>query len=41
MQLNLQNLFDILYYESATGGSTVGVNPGAPFEAQLSLGWEF
>ena len=41
VQLNLQNLFDILYYESATGSSTVGVNPGAPFEAQLSLGWEF
>jgi iron complex outermembrane recepter protein len=30
-QLNIQNLFDVEYFSSATFGSRLGVNPGAPF----------
>lgn len=39
VQLNLQNLFDTLYYVGANGQTQIF--PGAPFEAYLSVGYEF
>ncbi|MEH2084294.1 MAG: TonB-dependent siderophore receptor [Nostoc sp.] len=39
VQLNLQNLFDTNYYVSAFNRNRVF--PSAPFEAQLTVGWEF
>ncbi|MDF5721949.1 MAG: TonB-dependent siderophore receptor [Rhizonema sp. PD37] len=39
VQLNLQNLFNTLYYVGANGQTQVF--PGAPFEAYLSVGWQF
>ncbi|GAA6619125.1 TonB-dependent siderophore receptor [Scytonema sp. NUACC26] len=39
VQLNFQNLFNILYYDAARARNQV--YPGIPFEAQLSVSWEF
>ncbi|GAA6619144.1 TonB-dependent siderophore receptor [Scytonema sp. NUACC26] len=39
VQLNFQNLFDTNYYVSAFNRNRVF--PGAPFETQLTIGWEF
>ncbi|GAA6615165.1 TonB-dependent siderophore receptor [Scytonema sp. NUACC26] len=38
VQLNLQNLFNILYYEAFNRNR---VFPSDPFTAQLTVGWEF
>ncbi|GAA6619161.1 TonB-dependent siderophore receptor [Scytonema sp. NUACC26] len=38
VQLNLQNLFNTLYYDAALNRARV--NPGNPFEAVLNISWE-
>jgi len=40
-QLNMQNLFDIEYFTSASFGSRLGVNPGAPFSIVGTISVEF
>jgi iron complex outermembrane receptor protein len=40
-QLTIENLFDIEYFSSATFGSRLGVNPGAPFTILGTLSVEF
>ncbi len=38
-QLNFKNLFDVRYFESASGRNRIF--PGAPFEVLATVGWEF
>lgn len=40
-QLNIQNLFDIEYFTSASYGSRLGINPGAPFSIVGTIGVDF
>jgi iron complex outermembrane recepter protein len=40
-QLNIQNLFDVEYFSSATFGSRLGVNPGAPFTILGTISVDF
>lgn len=41
VQLNIENLFDIEYFSSATFGSRLGVNPGAPFAIRGTIAVDF
>ena len=40
-QLNVENLFDIEYFPSTSYGSSLYVNPGAPFGISASFAVEF
>uniref|UniRef100_B8HXA6 TonB-dependent siderophore receptor n=1 Tax=Cyanothece sp. (strain PCC 7425 / ATCC 29141) TaxID=395961 RepID=B8HXA6_CYAP4 len=40
-QLNIENLFDIQYFSSATFGSRLGINPGAPFSIKGTISVDF
>lgn len=41
LQLNVENLFDIEYFSSATFGSRQNVNPGAPFTVTGKVSFQF
>ncbi|MEL7226440.1 MAG: hypothetical protein AAGL17_16805 [Cyanobacteria bacterium J06576_12] len=40
-QLNIENLFDIEYFTSSNFGSSLTVNPGAPFGITASFSIDF